>query len=60
MLQTGQNWGKTANCPPQCSTKIGTPASFSETIEHYLLRCNFYNSVKKRCTDPRQRRMQVI
>ena len=27
MLKIGQNWGKIANCPPQCSTKIGTPAS---------------------------------
>ena len=24
MLKIGQNWGKTANYPPQCSTKIGT------------------------------------
>ena len=25
MLKIGQNWGKIANYPPQCSTKIGTP-----------------------------------
>ena len=24
MLKIGQNWGKIANYPPQCSTKIGT------------------------------------
>ena len=24
MLQIGQNWGKIANYPPQCSTKICT------------------------------------
>ena len=23
MLKIGQNWGKIANYPPQCSTKIG-------------------------------------
>ena len=27
MLTIGQNWGKIANYPPQCSTKIGTPVS---------------------------------
>ena len=26
MLRIGQNWGKVANYPPQCSTKICTPA----------------------------------
>ena len=26
MLKIGQNWGKIANYPPQCSTKIGTTA----------------------------------
>ena len=26
MLKTGQNWGKIANYPPQCSTKICTTA----------------------------------
>ena len=26
MLKIGQNWGKIANYPPQCSTKICTPA----------------------------------
>ena len=26
MLKIGQNWGKIANYPPQCSTKNGTPA----------------------------------
>ena len=25
MLKIGQKWGKIANYPPQCSTKIGTP-----------------------------------
>ena len=25
MLETGQNWGKIANYPSQCLTKIGTP-----------------------------------
>ena len=24
MLKIGQNWGKIANYPPQCSKKIGT------------------------------------
>ena len=24
MLKIGQNWGKIANYPPKCSTKIGT------------------------------------
>ena len=27
MLKIGQNWGKIANYPPQCSTKIGTTGS---------------------------------
>ena len=27
MLKIGQNWGKIANYLPQCSTKIGTPAT---------------------------------
>ena len=27
MLKIGKNWGKIANYPPQCSTKIGTPGS---------------------------------
>ena len=31
MLKIGQNWGKFANYPPQCSTKICTLAS-SATI----------------------------
>ena len=31
MLKIGQNWGKIANYPPQCSTKIGTPAFYSLT-----------------------------
>ena len=26
MLKIGQNWGKIANYPPQCLTKIGTTA----------------------------------
>ena len=26
MLKIGQSWGKIANYPPQCSTKICTPA----------------------------------
>ena len=25
MFKIGQNWGKIANYPPQCSAKIGTP-----------------------------------
>ena len=35
MLKIRQNWGKIANYPPQCSTKIGTPvsmASFKQTL----------------------------
>ena len=28
-LKIGQNWGKIANYPPQCSTKIGTTACYS-------------------------------
>ena len=40
MLKIGQNWGKIANYPPQCSTKIGTTGfkSFSK-ISSEVERC---------------------
>ena len=30
MLKIGQNWGKIANYPHQCSTKMGTPRPCAE------------------------------
>ena len=33
MLKIGQNWGKIANHPPQCSTKICTTGISSSFIE---------------------------
>ena len=33
MLKIGQNWGKVANYPRQCSTKIGTPAYKAFAVE---------------------------
>ena len=34
MLSLGQNWGKIANYPPQCSTKIGTPVRRASLLMH--------------------------
>ena len=34
MLKMGQNWGKIANYPPRCSTKIGTPDSVKILVEN--------------------------
>ena len=36
MLKIGQNWGKIANYPRQCSTKIGTSTK-EKLIVHPLL-----------------------
>ena len=35
MLKIGQNWGKIANYPPQCSTKICTPVEKDYSNQKY-------------------------
>ena len=37
MLKLGQNWGKIANYPPQCSTKICTPALLGHGLFAFFL-----------------------
>ena len=39
MLKIGQNWGKIANYPPQCSTKICTPGPHGQHIRYCTARC---------------------
>ena len=36
MLKIGQNWGKIANYPPQCSTKICTPVGPYFCLQQYI------------------------
>ena len=36
MLKIGQNWGKIANYPPQCSTKIGTTDCSCLSTKHFI------------------------
>ena len=37
MLKIGQNWGKIADYPPQCSTKIGTTGTVPEENSDYTI-----------------------
>ena len=60
MLKIGQNWGKIANYPPQCLTKIGTTvldtdsfvffSLYSQTsvIERFCSRPNRFSTKKLR------------
>ena len=43
MLKIGQNWGKIANYPPQCSTEIGTPDCQTDGPANSLHASSYYS-----------------
>ena len=46
MLKIGQNWGKIANYPPQCSTKICTPDGTTGGKSHPVFGYGTENSIR--------------
>ena len=46
MFKIEQNWGKIANYPPQCSTKIGNPALTAPSSEHNPTTALFLNKTQ--------------
>ena len=45
MLKIGQNWGKIASYPPQCSTKIGT------TVTNFTMHRECFQAIPAQMTE---------